>query len=97
GETIAVAMISLATFTNPNGLDSAGGSLYSATSQSGTPTIGYPGTSQGMLVTQALELSNVDLSAEFVDLITVQNAYTANSRVITTTDEMLQELLNLKR
>jgi flagellar hook protein FlgE len=97
GETIAVAMISLATFTNPDGLDSAGGSLFSATSQSGTATMGYPGTSQGTLVTQALELSNVDLSAEFVDLITIQNAYTANSRVITTTDEMLKELLNLKR
>ncbi|MBU0946354.1 MAG: flagellar hook protein FlgE [Proteobacteria bacterium] len=97
GETIAVAMISLATFTNPDGLDSAGGSLFYATTESGNPTLGYPGSSQGTLVIQALELSNVDLSSEFVDLITIQNAYTANSRVITTTDEMLQELLNLKR
>jgi len=97
GETIAVAMISLATFINPNGLDSVGSSLYSQTGQSGSPTIGYPGASQGTLITQALELSNVDLATEFVDLITIQNGYTANSRVITTTDEMLQELLNLKR
>jgi len=97
GETIAVAMISLASFTNPDGLDSEGGSLFAATAESGTPTIGYAGASQGTLVTQALELANVDLAAEFVDLITIQNGYTANSRVITTTDEMLQELLNLKR
>ena len=97
GETIEVAMISLATFNDPDGLDSAGGSLFAETAESGTPTIGYPGTSQGTLIVQALELSNVDLSVEFVDLITIQNAYSANSKVITTTDEMLQELLNLKR
>jgi flagellar hook protein FlgE len=96
-KTIAVAMISLATFTNPDGLDSAGGSLFSATTESGTPTLGYPGASQGTLITQALELSNVDLSSEFVDLITIQNAYSANSKVITTTDEMLKEVLNLIR
>ena len=97
GEAIEVAMISLATFTDPDGLDSAGGTLFAETAESGTPTIGYPGTSQGTLIVQALELSNVDLSVEFVDLITIQNAYSANSKVITTTDEMLQELLNLKR
>lgn len=97
GETIPVAMISLATFINPDGLNAVGSSLFSASAYSGIPTIGYPGTSQGTLITQALELSNVDLATEFVDLITIQNGYTANSRVITTTDEMLQELLNLKR
>jgi len=97
GETVTVAMISLATFVNPDGLASEGGSLYRETSSSGTPTIGYPGETQGTLMVQSLELSNVDLAAEFVDLITIQNGYTANSRVITTTDEMLQELLNLKR
>lgn len=97
GETIPVAVISLATFINADGLHAVGGSLYSATSASGIATIGYPGVSQGTLITQALELSNVDLATEFVDLITIQNGYTANSRVITTTDEMLQELLNLKR
>lgn len=97
GEIISVGMISLATFTNPDGLDSAGGSLFRETTESGTATIGYPGASQGTLITQALELSNVDLSSEFVDLITIQNAYSANSKVITTTDEMLQEVLNLIR
>lgn len=97
GETIAVAKISLATFTNPDGLDSTGSSLYAETNESGTPTIGYPGASQGTLITQALELSNVDLATEFVDLITIQNAYSANSKVITTTNDMLTELINLKR
>lgn len=97
GETIPVAMISLATFINPDGLNAVGGSLFAATSKSGTPTIGYPGASQGTLITQALELSNVDLATEFVDLITIQNGYSANSRVITTIDDMMKELINLKR
>lgn len=56
GETIPVAMISLATFINPDGLNAVGGSLFAETSKSGTPTIGYPGASQGTLITQALEL-----------------------------------------
>ena len=97
GETIPVAKIALATFINPNGLNAVGSSLFSATSYSGTPSIGYPGASQGTLITQALELSNVDLATEFVDLITIQNAYSANSKVITTTNEMLTELVNLIR
>lgn len=97
GETIPVAMIALATFINSDGLDAVGSSLYRETGESGTPTIGYPGASQGTLITQALELSNVDLATEFVDLITIQNAYSANSKVITTTNEMLDELVNLIR
>jgi len=97
GEIIEIAKLTLATFNNPEGLRSAGSSLFSATLASGSANIGYPGESQGTLVTQSLELSNVDLSAEFIDLITLQSGYTANSRVITTVDEMLQEVLNLKR
>lgn len=97
GQTVDIARIGLATFVNPNGLASAGSSLYQATSASGNGSIGYPGASQGELVLQSLELSNVDLSQEFVDLITIQNGYNANSKVITTVDEMLQEVLNLKR
>ena len=97
GETISVGMIALATFTNLDGLNSVGNSLFEATSFSGNPIIGYPGGSQGTLVTQALELSNVDLSTEFVDLITLQNAYSANSKVITTANEMLQEVINIIR
>lgn len=97
GKTEAIAMLALATFTNPNGLAQEGGTMFAATAASGPVTLGYPGESQGTLVTESLELSTVDLADEFVDLITIQNGYTANSRVITTTDEMLQELLNLKR
>ena len=97
GEITDIAMISLATFANPDGLKSAGGSLYAATDSSGTANIGYPGESQGTLVTQSLELSNVDLASEFVDMITIQSGYNANSRVITTTEEMIEEVLNLKR
>lgn len=96
-ETIPVAMISLATFINPDGLKAVGSSLFSESSISGSPTIGYPGSTQGTLITQALELSNVDLATEFVDLITIQNAYSAASKVITTTNEMLDELVNLIR
>lgn len=97
GLSVDVAMISLATFTNPEGLSSAGGSLWAATDASGEAAIGFPGEAQGTLVTQSLELSNVDLSEEFVDMITIQNGYNAASKVITTVDEMLQEVLNLKR
>lgn len=97
GQTIPRGKIALATFSNSDGLTSTGGSLFTSTANSGTPTIGYPGSSQGTLVTKSLELSNVDLATEMVNLITIQNGYSANSKVITTTDQMLEELLNLKR
>jgi len=97
GESISVAMITLATFSNPEGLSKAGGSLYAATASSGQARVGTAGASQGSIFTNSLEQSNVDLAREFVDMITVQNGYSANSRVITTIDEMLQELINLKR
>ena len=97
GESIDIAMLTLATFNNPSGLEKLGGSLYGQTSGSGDPSVGLAGASQGYIYTSSLELSNVDLSEEFVSLITIQNAYSASSKVITTTDEMLQELINLKR
>ena len=97
GETIDIAMLTLATFTNPDGLSKEGGSLYAATSASGEASVGTAGASQGYIYTSSLELSNVDLAQEFVNLITIQNGYSASSKVITTTDEMLQELINLKR
>lgn len=97
GENIDIAMLTLATFTNPTGLTKEGGSLYAATAGSGEPSVGTAGASQGYIYTNSLELSNVDLAQEFVDLITIQNGYSASSKVITTTDEMLQELINLKR
>ncbi len=97
GETIDVAMLTLATFSNPSGLSKEGGSLYASGVKSGDPSIGTAGPSQGNIFTSSLELSNVDLAQEFVDLITIQNGYSASSKVITTTDEMLRELINLKR
>lgn len=97
GESIDIAMLTLATFTNPSGLTKEGGSLYASTAGSGDPSVGTAGASQGYIYTNSLELSNVDLAQEFVDLITIQNGYSASSKVITTTDEMLQELINLVR
>jgi flagellar hook protein FlgE len=97
GENINVSMLTLATFSNPAGLSKEGGSLYASTTDSGTASVGTAGASQGYIYTNSLELSNVDLAQEFVNLITIQNGYSASSKVITTTDEMLQELINLKR
>ena len=90
--------VALATFTNPAGLTKSGSSLYASTVNSGDPQIGAAGTGgRGQLTGGALEMSNVDLSAEFTNLIIAQRGFQANSRVITTSDELLQELVNLKR
>lgn len=97
GETMDVAVLSLASFANAGGLAKEGGSLYAANSSSGEPRIGTAGAAMGSIYTNALELSTVDLSQEFVDMITIQNGYSAASKVITTVDEMLQEVINLKR
>ncbi|MCL3860863.1 flagellar hook protein FlgE [Actinotalea sp. K2] len=94
----AVGRVALATFTNPAGMEKAGGSLYRTTVNSGDPQVGAAGTGgRGELTGGALEMSNVDLSAEFTNLIIAQRGFQANSRVITTSDELLQELVNLKR
>ncbi|MBO1751265.1 flagellar hook protein FlgE [Actinotalea sp. BY-33] len=94
----AIGRVSLATFANPAGLEKAGGSLYRTSINSGDPQVGAAGTDgRGSLTGGALEMSNVDLSAEFTNLIIAQRGFQANSRVITTSDEMLQELVNLKR
>lgn len=98
GERGTLASLGLADFDNPPGLMKIGGNLFTDTPNSGTPKFGVPGTgSFGQLAPGALEMSNVDLSQEFTDMITTQRGFQANSRVITTTDEMLQELVNLKR
>ncbi|MBN2796986.1 MAG: flagellar hook protein FlgE [Clostridia bacterium] len=98
GERKTLAIIGLADFDNAPGLMKVGGNLYTDTPNSGVPKFGEPGTgSFGALTPGALEMSNVDLSQEFTDMITTQRGFQANSRVITTTDEMLQELVNLKR
>jgi flagellar hook protein FlgE len=90
--------IAMASFTNPSGLSKAGGSLFTTTVNSGDPQIGSAGTGgRGTMSSGTLEMSNVDLSTEFTQLIIAQRGFQANSRVITTSDEVLQELVNLKR
>ncbi|TKR21930.1 flagellar hook protein FlgE [Cellulomonas hominis] len=94
----ALGKIAMASFTNPSGLSKAGGSLFTTTVNSGDPQIGSAGTGgRGTMSSGSLEMSNVDLSTEFTQLIIAQRGFQANSRVITTSDEVLQELVNLKR
>jgi len=93
-----LAQIALATFQNPAGLTNKGESLYQSSSNSGDAKVGIPGEGDGgALIPGSLEMSNVDLSEEFVDMITTQRGFQANSRIITASDEMLQELVNLTR
>jgi flagellar hook protein FlgE len=98
GRTEVLGQVALATFTNAPGLEKAGDSLYTATQYSGDVVVGAAGDQgMGSLTAGALEMSNVDLSQEFTNLIVSQRGFQANSRVITTSDEVLQELVNLKR
>lgn len=94
GERISVARIGLARFANIGGLFKEGGNLYSATTASGLPSDAAASTK---IFTNSLEQSNVDMGLEFVKMITTQRGFQANSKIITTTDEMLAELINLKR
>ena len=88
----------LATFNNQEGLEKVGGSLYERTANSGDPSYVYPGTAGTATINPgALEMSNVDLSQEFTDMIITQRGFQANSRIITTSDSLLEELVNLKR
>ncbi|BDZ49021.1 hypothetical protein GCM10025867_12620 [Frondihabitans sucicola] len=98
GQSSALGQIALATFTNPAGLEKAGNSGYVVTANSGNVTLGTPGEpGRGSLAGGTLEMSNVDLSQEFTNLIVAQRGFQANARIITTSDEVLQELTNLKR
>lgn len=98
GKEITIGRIDLVTFANPSGLNQAGSSNYTASANSGDPIKNIPGQGgAGQLVGGSLELSNVDLSREFSDMITTQRGYQANSRIITVSDTMLEELINLKR
>jgi len=93
-----VAQIAVATFTNNEGLEKAGSSNYRESVNSGEVVINVPGQgANGRLSTGALEMSNVDLAQEFTNLIIAQRGFQANSRVITSSDELLQDLVNLKR
>jgi len=98
GTSQALGQIALATFTNPGGLEKVGNSGYVASSNSGTPNLGIPGApGRGSLAGGTLEMSNVDLSQEFTNLIVAQRGFQANARIITTSDTVLQELIDLKR
>ncbi len=98
GEEVYIGRIDLATFSNQTGLSQSGSTSYIVSQNSGTPTLTQPGEGgAGQLVSGTLELSNVDLSREFSDMITTQRGYQANSRIITVSDTMLEELINLKR
>ncbi len=98
GRSRTLAQVLLATFPSTNGLSSAGRSLFMETYNSGQPLIGEPGSAgKGTIQPSTLELSNVDLASEFINMITAQRGFQANSRIITTTDEILSELVNLKR
>ncbi|HHU64386.1 MAG TPA: flagellar hook protein FlgE [Clostridiales bacterium] len=98
GRIDTVAEIAIARFSNPAGLAKVANNLYQNTSNSGEPLIGRAGVDgRGTINPGALEMSNVDLSKEFTEMIITQRGFQANSRIITTSDEMLQELVNLKR
>lgn len=98
GVTRRIAQVALATFPNPDGLKAVSGNAYRVSQESGTYNLKGPGTGgAGTLSPSTLEASTVDLSAEFTGLITTQRAYAASSKIITTADEMLQELLQIKR
>lgn len=99
GDSKLLGQIAVATFSNPAGLEAIGNSMFAETQNSG----GFDGIGQdpsqggGSLSTGVLEMSNVDLSSQFTDMITTQRGFQANSRIITTSDTMLEELINLKR
>ena len=94
----AIARVAVSTFVNPAGLEKQGGSMYGATPNSGAQTTGTAGTpGLGAITTGYLEMSNVDLSQEFTNLIVAQRGFQANARIITTSDSVLDELVNLKR
>lgn len=99
GDNVIIGQIAVATFTNPSGLEKAGNNLFSATLNSGDFNgIGQTINSLGEdLSTGVVEMSNVDLASEFTDMIVTQRGFQANSRIITTSDTMLDELLSLKR
>jgi flagellar hook protein FlgE len=98
GNKQTVAQLALANFNNPPGLEKVGDSLYRFTVNSGLAQVNAPGSGGlGTLQSGAVEMSNVDLAQEFTNLIVAQRGFQANSKVISTSDDVLQELVNLKR
>ncbi len=97
GQPRKLMKLALSKFTNPGGLDKIGNNMWAVSDKSGAPVVGTVGSGVGNIFTNALEQSNVDLAQEFVKMIITQRGFSANSKTITTTDEMLAEVINLKR
>ncbi|MGG7618857.1 flagellar hook protein FlgE [Bacillus coreaensis] len=92
-----LGILALAKFSNSSGLTKAGGNLFQESINSGVANINVAGEGRGSIAAGTLEMSNVDLSEEFTEMISAQRGFQANTRIITTSDEILQELVNLKR
>lgn len=98
GQKQPIAQVAIATFNNPSGLEKTGNNLYAFSPSSGIAVVTKAGLGKaGKICPDCLEMSNVDISEEFTNMIITQRAFQANSRVITTSDEILQEVVNLKR
>ncbi len=98
GSRRSLGQLALANFVNPAGLDRAGDTAFRESTNSGAAQVGSPGAGRlGSLVGGSLEMSNVDLAQEFTNLIIAQRGFQATSRVITTSDQVLEELVNIKR
>jgi flagellar hook protein FlgE len=97
GQTRTIAQVPIVTFNNPNALQRQNGQSFTATLESGTPLADAAGTNgSGGLVTGSVEQSNVDIATEFSQLIVAQQAYSANAKVVTSSDQMLQITINMK-
>ena len=97
-EVVVIGVIAVANIPNPNGLQKTQGPYYKAIANTGTVTAHVPGKgSTGSLVTNGLEMANVDLAKEFSEMITTQRGFQANTRIITVSDQMLEELMAMKR
>lgn len=97
-DTVTIGQITLANMTNPNGLEKSKGPYYKAISNVGTIVAGSPGDrGTGQIVSNGLEMANVDLAKEFSEMITTQRGFQANTKIVTVSDEMLQEILSMKR
>ena len=97
GNIVTLGRLVLATFNNTSGLEKVGSSYYTGSANSGDAVINFANDGCGYLQSGSLEMSNVDLATELTSMIITQRAFQANSRVITTSDSMLEELINLKR
>ena len=97
GARVVAGYISLAKFANESGLERAAANRWNASASSGAEQVSTSGDGYGMTTSGAVEMSNVDLASEFTNMITAQRGFQANSRVISTADEILQDLVNLKR